>query len=430
MITISNLTLTYAHAAEPVFSGINLEVSDGEFTLLVGKTGAGKTSILMAIAGLVPSFTGGRLSGSILINGIEQAGVGPENLADQIGYVGQKPECTFVAETVIEELAFGLELRGYPADEMRQRVNEISKKLRIDHLLERKVLELSGGEQQRVAIAAALIGGQRILLLDEPTSALDSSGAELLIKVLASLNKDHGYTILASEHRFGQIRKIADSVAVLNSASKLRKFNSIAASQADFDLNEADWNLPRANQTSKIVVLFGSNGSGKSTALWRIQRQSGAVMVPQSGSDLLYLQSIAAECQEADDYAGAAAGSALAIFRNLVGEVNLDCHPRDLSAGQQLALAIAVQTVRSTPLLLLDEPTRGLDQIARHAFAIQLRSLQAGGQNIILATHDRHFADQIADEVIDLDSDESIPPLKIGDHEFLASELARRSHAR
>jgi len=413
VIRISQLTFTYPNSHNPTLLRVNLEVRDSEILVLLGPTGSGKSTLLMALAGLAPNFTGGHLSGSIKINGQERIGSRPQDLSDQIGYVSQQPEGSFVAESVIEELAFGLEQAGMPATEMLERIHDIADKLGIAEILGRKVTELSGGEQQRVAIAAALVGGQRTLLLDEPTSALDADGAKALTELLAELNKKHGYTIIASEHRLDQIRQIADSVAVVNLDGSVQKFENQDAANSPLLATIENWNLGRSEGLSKIIVVMGPNGSGKTTLLWRIQSDFDAVMVPQKASDLLFLQSLAAEFTESDTFAQAAKGSTSSRFADLVGRVDPSIHPRDLSAGQQLSLAIAVQTVRRAPLLLLDEPTRGLDQTAKRKLAIQLRALQAEGQTIILATHDLHFAEQIADEIVTIESGTLTRPIQL-----------------
>lgn len=429
MIEISQLTFTYPNGHDPALLRVNLMVRDSEFMVLLGPTGSGKTTLLMALAGLAPSFTGGRLSGSIRINGQEYIGARPQDLSDLIGYVSQQPEGSFVAETVIEELAFGLEQAGVPEPQMRERIREIADRLNVTEILDRKVTELSGGEQQRVAIAAALVGGQKILLLDEPTSALDAEGAKTVTDLLADLSKNHGYAIIASEHRIDQIRMVADSVAVVNLDGTAHKFENVAATKSPLLVQDENWDLKHTNRDSKIVVVMGPNGSGKTTLLWKIHQDFDAVMVPQKASDLLFLQSLSAEFDESDSFAEVVKGATSSLFADLVGRIDPSIHPRDLSAGQQLALAVAVQTVRKAPLLLLDEPTRGLDQTARHKLATQLRELQSQGQNIILATHDSHFAEQIADEIVTIDDGVLAKPIQISGDMIYGGGQSEVDHA-
>jgi energy-coupling factor transport system ATP-binding protein len=428
VIEISQLTFTYPNSHDPALLRVNLMVQDSEFIVLLGPTGSGKTTLLMTLAGLAPSFTGGRLSGSIRINGQECIGARPQDLSDLIGYVSQQPEGSFVAETVIEELAFGLEQAGAPEPQMRERISEIADRLNITEILDRKVTELSGGEQQRVAIAAALVGGQKILLLDEPTSALDAEGAKAVTDLLADLSTNHGYAIIASEHRIDQIGMVADSVAVVNLDGTVKKFENLEAANSPLLFQNENWNLKRTNPDSKIVVVMGPNGSGKTTLLWKIQHDFDAVMVPQKASDLLFLQSLSAEFNESDSYSQVPKGSTSSRFADLVGRIDPSIHPRDLSAGQQLALAVAVQTVREAPLLVLDEPTRGLDQTARHKLATQLRALQSQGQNIILATHDSHFAEQIADEIVTIDYGVLAKPIQIAGDMIYGDGLSEVDH--
>lgn len=419
MIRVKNLTLNYHDSEYPALKRINLQINDGDFLLLTGPTGSGKTSLLMAIAGLVPNFSGGKVVGSIEINGTEILGSKPQDLASLIGYVSQQPEGSFVAETVVEELAFGLEQLAFSAKQMRKSIDEIADKLSLADLLDKRVTELSGGEQQRVAIAAALVAGQRILLLDEPTSALDSQMGAAVADILRELNQQHGVTIVVSEHRVENLIEHANSMAQINIDGSLRMVAKTAA--AELLSSKLHWQIEPPLGPSKLTAICGPNGSGKSTLLWQMQERLDAVMVPQRATDLLFLQSVAAEFKESDEFAKAATGSTSKIFESLVGRVNPHLHPRDLSAGQQLALALAVQLVRDEPVLILDEPTRGLDQKARLQLAKQLRTVQNAGKSIVLATHDLHFAESIADRILAITSGQLSKPLEVAGHSFTGS---------
>lgn len=424
MIEISNFSLFYDNSEHPALRRVNLRIEDGEFALLTGPTGSGKTSLLMAIAGLAPSFTGGTASGAIRIGGQQFIGASAQNLAEIVAFVNQQPESSFVAEIVDEELAFGLEQFGVEPAEIQRKISEVSTLLEIETLLSRPVATLSGGEQQKVAIAAAIAGGKKILLLDEPTSALDSKSATAVIRALKSLNQKHGYTIVVSEHRIDQLKGIVDCVAMVNLDGTVSKASAGTREFAVATSTEIDWAAPQTNAEPDIIAILGPNGSGKTTLLWNLQVEFNAVLVPQRASDLLFLQSLQAEFAESDESASKNPGATSAIFESLVGRIDPRIHPRDLSAGQQLALALAVQLVRDEKLILLDEPTRGLDQRAMRELAFQLRRLQAEGRQVIVATHDRKFAEAVAERTLQISENKLSEPLVIFGRSFTTTKSA------
>ena len=197
MITFSNVSLIYPNSARTIIDNASFAVAEGEFVLLMGHTGAGKSSVLKLINGLVPHHTGGILSGEISVAGRSTRALKPGELADVVGIVGQNPLNGFVSDIVEDEIAFGLETLGIAPDIMRKRVEEVLDLLALAPLRRREISGLSGGEQQRVAIAAALVTNPKVLLLDEPTSALDPIAAE---EVLSILHRDRKSTRLNSSH--------------------------------------------------------------------------------------------------------------------------------------------------------------------------------------------------------------------------------------
>ena len=152
----------------------------------------------------------------------------------------------------------------------------------------------------------------------------------------------------------------------------------------------------------EVLGIVGANGSGKSSLLWELQRRTEAVLVPQSASDLLFLPTVAHEFAESDRFAKVSRGKTASIFEGLVGKVDPLRHPRDLSAGMQLALAIAVQLVKESRLILLDEPTRGLDYLAKRELAAMLGKLQVEGKTLVIASHDRDFLQAVCGRVLRL----------------------------
>lgn len=429
MLKIRNLTFSYKHVDSPALRNINLRIESGNFVLIEGSTGAGKSTFLKAIIGLVPHFTGGKLKGSIEIDGKEVTRLQPHDIAESVAYVNQQPESAFATDTVEEELVFGLEQLGWAQEDMAQRLTELSIRFGLENLLKSSLAKLSGGQQQRVAIASALAVGQKLLLLDEPTSALDDESAQSLLQLLSDLARQDGITILIAEHRYERVLPLVDQVLTVESdgsltigskpSRQLRHVSTLkqnATSSGDqalvcsglsksystgFALKSADLTL----STNQITGVFGDNGSGKTTLLWAIledawRQDVEVAMVPQNAQDLLFLSSVADELAEADYRIPSVGKRSSSYLENLVGRLDPFKHPRDLSAGQQLALVLAIQLSSGAKTLILDEPTRGLDARAKEALATSLNELRDQGHSIVLATHDREFLAEVADRLL------------------------------
>ncbi len=205
MINIIDLTFSYPGADRPALNGLNLQIPDGELCLVMGPSGSGKSTLLRCINGLVPHFSGGDLRGAIRVNELDPARLSPREMSRMVGFVFQDPETQFVVDRVEDEIAFSLENASLAKAEMESRVSEAMELLELTHLRSRRLETLSGGEIQRVAIAAALALKPRILVLDEPTSQLDPHGAEEVLEALVQLNKQLGLTIILAEHRLERV---------------------------------------------------------------------------------------------------------------------------------------------------------------------------------------------------------------------------------
>ncbi|MEU2129728.1 ATP-binding cassette domain-containing protein [Streptomyces sp. NPDC018352] len=520
MIRFEQVSVRYEGTERPTLSGVDLTVPEGELVLLVGPSGVGKSTLLGAVSGLVPHFTGGTMSGRVTVDGRDTRTHKPRELADLVGTVGQDPLSHFVTDTVEDELAYGMESLGLAPDVMRRRVEETLDLLGLAGLRDRPIATLSGGQQQRVAIGSVLTPHPKVLVLDEPTSALDPAAAEEVLAVLQRLVHDLGTTVLMAEHRLERVVQYADRVVLLPSPGaapvvggpadvmavspvrppvvalgRLAGWEPLPLSVRDArrraaDLRErlapvrppapdpvaapapvppspspvrrgvlarllgrgvrtAEVPEPVADVTARVerlgvrrgrvealrrvtltvapgetVALMGRNGAGKSTLLatlvGMVEPTTGTVLVggraphrtqpremvrrvglvPQEPRDLLYADTVAAECAAADSDAGAAPGSCRALVSELLPGVPDDTHPRDLSEGQRLALALAVVLTARPPLLLLDEPTRGLDYAAKARLVGVLRGLAADGHAIVLATHDVELAAELAHRVV------------------------------
>lgn len=495
MIELRDVVLSYAADTEDpqvVLDHVDLTLEAGELVLVSGRTGVGKSTLLGVLTGLVPRFTGGRLTGDVLLDGVSVLHAPPRERAHAVGFVGQDPLAGFVTDSVEEELAYGMEQLGLPGGTMRRRVEETLDLLGLADLRERDLRTLSGGQQQRVAIGSVLTTHPRVLVLDEPTSALDPTAAEDVLATLTRLVHDLGLTVLLAEHRLERVVPFADRMVLLVGDGTMRvdePAQVLATSPVAPPIVElgrlAGWDpLPLSVRDARrraaplvsglagaapydravgtdvlltarrvevthgrtravagldldlhaggVTALMGRNGSGKSSLLWALQgsgrRTGGSVevggddprdldaatrrarvgLVPQTAADLLYLESVREECQAADSGAGAEAGTCGDLLDRLVPGVDRDAHPRDLSEGQRLALVLAIVLTARPRVLLLDEPTRGLDYPAKETLAAILRDLADADHAVLVSTHDVEFAARVADEVVVMASGEVV----------------------
>ena len=481
MIRFDGVTVTYPEADTPVLADVDLTIDEGELCLVIGRTGSGKSTLLRCINGLVPHFSGGRLTGHVLVAGRDTRECRPRDLADVVGFVGQDPLSGFVTDTVEDELAYAMESLGVSPAVMRKRVEETLDLLGLTDVRDRPLLSLSAGQQQRVAIGSVLTVHPQVLVLDEPTSALDPAAAEDVLAALTRLVHDLGVTVVLAEHRLERVVQYADRVVVVpghgeqvesgapadllahapvappvvelgrmlgwsplplsvrdarRAAGPLRdrlsaltptpparpsrahavaQLRGVVATYGDvIALRGVDLDLHRG----EIVALMGRNGAGKSTLLSLLgglrRPRAGVVsvdsgpasgrrafgLVPHEPTDLLWAQSVAAECADGDRDAGVAAGTTRAILASLASGVDDALHPRDLSEGERLALALAVVLVADPAVVALDEPTRGLDYPAKQQLVQTLRRLADDGHGVVIATHDVELAAEIADRIV------------------------------
>jgi energy-coupling factor transport system ATP-binding protein len=210
-----DFTYTYVDAPGPALRDLSLELEPGSFTVVAGESGSGKSTLLRAACGLVPHFHGGVASGEFEVGGLSVRDAGPSELAAVCGTVFQDPESQLVMGTPRTEIALALEHRGESPGAVARGVEEAALALGIAPLLDRRVESLSGGEQQRVALAAALAGRPQLLVLDEPTSQLDPVAGDELVWLLRRLNEEWGTAVLLAEHRLERCLPAADRVLAL-----------------------------------------------------------------------------------------------------------------------------------------------------------------------------------------------------------------------
>ena len=219
LVRMGAFTYTYPDAAGPALRGLELELHEGELAVLSGRSGSGKSTLLRACCGLVPHYHGGEAAGILEVCGLDVREHGPAELGGLVGLVGQDPETQVVSATVRAELELPLELSGEPAPARARAIEEVTLALAIDHLIERPTDTLSGGELQRVALAAALVLRPRLILLDEPTSQLDPVAGDELIGLLRRLNEEWGMGVILAEHRIERCLAAADRVLALDAGA-------------------------------------------------------------------------------------------------------------------------------------------------------------------------------------------------------------------
>ena len=502
-VALDEVVFTYPDAAEPVLDRVSFELEESTFALVTGATGAGKSTLLRVMNGLVPHFTGGSFSGRAMVQGRDTLQHAPRRLSDVVAFVPQDPAASFVLDRVEDELAYAMENLAVGSSSMRKRVEEALDLLDIERLRDRSVRSLSGGEKQRVAIAAALTPGPRVLLLDEPTSQLDPQGAEDVLAALQRLVHDMGLTVVIAEHRLervagfvdlaigcraGSIRvgEPSDVLAELGTGPPVTRLGRLVGwSPPPLTVREARRRATgvalgppapppgddrsdvvlRARSLSagygsrsviegldahfsagEIVALIGRNGAGKTTLLRCLagvhHPTSGTVDVeghpprpgrdvalcPQNPDALLFADSVTEEVDATPRWAPGAptTGEVLASLGldGLAAE-----HPRDSSAGERLLIAVAAIAATGAPVLLLDEPTRGLDLAAKDRLGVFLRERASDGKAIVFATHDVELAAEVASRVLMLAGGEIVadgdPAEVLSDSSVFSPQMTR-----
>lgn len=356
-----------------LLKSVSIRSAPGKVVLITGATGSGKTLLLKSLAGLSPAFTGGRILGN--------------RHEGSVGYLSQQPELSFVCERVRDEIGFAMVQLGWPNAKVSAESRRLAALLGLSDLLDADVSTLSAGQQQRVALAAALATGRKTVLLDEPSSALDDHGQLELLETIANL-KQHGYAVIVAEHHIQRFAELADEIV------EVSKGEVRVLSQKERD-GLTDRKLTALPASTNVTVMVGPNGSGKTTRLRELAKDGSKALVPQFASDILLATSVESELPNA---------KAAEIFQTLVGEVDPERHPHDLSAGSQLALAIAIQLSENPSTLLLDEPTRGLDHYAKQKLLDQISEFIAQKKQVVVATNDRDFAAALNGKTAELHS--------------------------
>lgn len=216
ILDVQDFSFKYRQTKKKALKNISFQVEEGSFFCIIGSNGSGKSTLCNALAGLVPHYFAGKMSGRVSVDGrsVEESTIA--ELSKKVGFVFQNPfnQLSYTAGTVAEELAYGLGNRGVSREEMIEKVEYVSKLMRIDHLLSKNPLELSGGQVQRVAFGSAFIMEPKILVLDECTTQLDPAGSEEIFDIVKELNKK-GITVVMADHDMERVARCADKILVL-----------------------------------------------------------------------------------------------------------------------------------------------------------------------------------------------------------------------
>lgn len=434
-LAYDDVTFRYPGSRGDVLSGVSMAVPAGAFALLVGGTGSGKSTLLSLAKPQIASA--GDRAGQVRVFGRPVDDLDGA-AACEVGYVFQDPDNQIVCDSVWHEMAFGLENLGTPQGEMRRRVAEASYFFGMGPWFHSDTDALSGGRKQLLALASTLVMQPRVLLLDEPTAQLDPIAARNFLHALFRVNRELGCTVVVATHEpelmadyatcafelvDGAVRAVENlgrfkCEAALAECGALCDANASAAVSARGAWfrygRDDDWVLRGLDlevRQGEVHALVGGNGCGKSTLLALIagtrRAQRGEVrsaisakaMLPQDPKALFAEERVDEELMEWAHIGGYDADEVQAMMGELGLADRAGLHPYDLSGGQRQMLALGKLLLVHPRLLLLDEPTKGLDRAAREHVAGMIEAARRDGVTVIVSTHDLAFVRRVADRV-------------------------------
>ena len=434
-LAYDDVTFRYPGSRGDVLSGVSMAVPAGAFALLVGGTGSGKSTLLsLAKPQIAPA---GDRAGQVRVFGRPVDDLdGAE--ACEVGYVFQDPDNQIVCDSVWHEMAFGLENLGTPQGEMRRRVAEASYFFGMGPWFHSDTDALSGGRKQLLALASTLVMQPRVLLLDEPTAQLDPIAARNFLHALFRVNRELGCTVVVATHEpelmadyaTCAFELVGGAVRAVENLGRFKCEAALAERGALCDANapaavsargawfrygrDDDWVLRGLDlevRQGEVHALVGGNGCGKSTLLALIagtrRAQRGEVrsaisakaMLPQDPKALFAEERVDEELMEWAHIGGYGADEVQAMMGELGLADRAGLHPYDLSGGQRQMLALGKLLLVHPRLLLIDEPTKGLDRTARERVAGMIEAARRDGVTVIVSTHDLAFVRRVADRV-------------------------------
>jgi len=460
MIEFNNISFEYEDGTG-IISDMDLTIGDGEVILLCGESGCGKSTLIRMINGLIPNYYKGKLSGNVLVNGLDTANANLYELAQHVASVFQNPKTQFYNVDSTEEMVFSLENRGVSREEMDKKLKQTVSKLRMDNLVGRDLFKMSGGEKQKVACACADTSDANIIVLDEPSSNLDLNTIKELGEII-KVWKSEGKTVVIAEHRLYFVLPIADRVIYLNHGKaeldctpnellslgreKLSEMGLRSADIMNLKLNEPSYDeknsiilsnfhytYPGRLQESldvpyvkiagnAIIGIVGDNGAGKSTfardlcglerhasgsievdgkIYARRKRLKNTFMVMQDVGHQLFTDEVREEMrfslEKEDEFSDG-------LIDDILRELNLsdksERHPHSLSGGEKQRVAIGSAVVSDRQIIVFDEPTSGLDYRHMKAVSEMIRDLKNKGKTVFIVTHDPELIAECCDELI------------------------------
>ena len=456
MVEIENLSLSYGNSPK-VLKDISLSINKGECVLFTGKSGSGKSSIINSINGLAMRYDGASTEGIIKIDNKDIRNLKLYEISMLVSSVFQNPKTHFFNINTTLELLFYLENIGLSKKLMDERLNDMLELFPINHLLNRDIFKLSGGEKQILCIAASYISGTEIIVLDEPSSNLDEENITIIKGMLTKL-KDKGKTLIISEHRIFYLMDIIDRVFLIQdgkikkaytktdfmkiSSEKLNELGlrnntktelivpenqnkgSFQIKNIEFQFNGENNKLILKNisfEMGKIYGIVGTNGLGKSTllkCLIGLERKSKdeiyldgkklsktdrlkiSSLVMQDVNHQLFTDSILSEVSLGTK--NIESSYVEDVLRKLDLYEFKDRHPMSLSGGQKQRVAIASVLYKNSKLIFFDEPTSGMDYYNMMNISHLINECTSDNKIIFIVSHDQEFLNSTADYVMHL----------------------------
>ena len=439
LLEINNLNFRYKKTTgtgsetygNPVLENISLSVEEGSIVTLCGPTGCGKSTLLHLLKQEIAPA--GEMTGTITFDGSPLSALSPKEQTERIALLFQNPEDQTVTDKVWHEIAYGLENLGYSQSEMENKVAESLSFFRLEHISREDTAKLSGGQKQLVLLASLLAISPKLLLLDEPISQLDPEAAEIFLSTLKRLHDVLGITMIIAEHRIENVLPITDSLVLMNEG------RIVASGAPNYVYPKVRELLPRVSRTSqdserdaapdkpsivlrdlyfryekkaidvisglsaefmpgKVYGIFGCNAAGKTTLLNLVANlckpQEGKIIFDKKKPVIAYLPQnvellfIGETIKKELSLAGLAPDN----YPDYVNRFDPDASPFDLSGGEKQLLALAKITASSPDIILLDEPTKGLDSKMALVLLNELKRFTKARKTVIMSTHDLDFA--------------------------------------